>query len=90
MEIKEFYKGKLLTGDFEKNAMEFVIDGDFVLKAGNYYIISDEALQNFTNKICERQRYICASDSRMKAGRNNIANAIINSPKPKIEDILNN
>ena len=35
-------KGELLTGDFSDNTMTFEIEGDFILKHGNYIIVREE------------------------------------------------
>lgn len=56
-----------------------------------------EALQNFTNKICEAQKEICANDAKCKFNNDvfssrstsiySIMDAILNAEQPKIEDL---
>lgn len=65
--------------DYEKK-ME-LIESELVQSSNPVYhaAIEDsmftEALQNFTNKICEKQRMECA------------VNSILNAEQPKIEDL---
>lgn len=57
----------------------------------------EEALQNFTNKICEAQKEICANDAKCKFNNDvfssrstsiySIMDAILNAEQPKIEDL---
>ena len=35
-------KGELITGDFEENTMTFEIEGEMILKAGRYIILTEE------------------------------------------------
>lgn len=55
----------------------------------------EEALQNFTNKICEKQRMECAESASIvwidvfnfSAGYRIDVNSILNAEQPKIEDL---
>jgi hypothetical protein len=53
------YTAEMLSADFEENTITFLIDGDFSVKAGKYFIFSKEDLQNFADRICEKQRESC-------------------------------
>ena len=48
------YKGKLITGDFDKNTMTFEIEGEMKLQAGTYQIeqvaIGNDEPNSFNNK----------------------------------------
>lgn len=57
----------------------------------------EEALQNFADKICEKQKEICANDAKCKFNNDvfssrstsiySIMDAILNAQEPKIEDL---
>ena len=89
MELKEFYKGEMVTCDFQENTMTFEIEGDFKVVAGEYFIFSKEALQNYTDKICKKQRENCKDDLFMSdlLDWRQAGNVILSAEQPKIEEI---
>lgn len=40
------YKGKIISADFEEGTMEFEIEHEFTVKAGEYVILTDEEYKN--------------------------------------------
>ena len=64
-----------------------------LIKMGFNVIHFEEALQNFTNKICEAQKEICASGSSVylninsRPYPNELIAIIIRSVHPNIEDL---
>lgn len=41
-------KAELISGDFEDNTMTFEIEGDMILKAGKYVIMTEEEHKNLS------------------------------------------
>ena len=41
-------KADLISGDFEDNTMTFEIEGDMILKAGKYIILTEEEHKNLS------------------------------------------
>lgn len=68
-----------------------------LIRMGFNVIHFEEALQNFTNKICNKQRKVCANDAKCKFNNDvfssrstsiySIMDAILNAEQPKIEDL---
>ena len=59
MEIKGFYKGNAVTADFEMNTITIEIEGEFSVRAGVYFVITEEAMTEFVDRICKKQRENC-------------------------------
>ena len=88
MELKDFYKAEIVTANFEENTITFVIEGDFSVRAGKYFIFKKEALQNFTDKICEKQRDLCADRAyTSKREGKDLYSYVANTEQPKLEDL---
>lgn len=100
MTQEEFIK-KFLP-DYDKKLKEEI--PDFDSRRGNeaFWLFMDfcnkyfeEALQNFTNKICEAQRKECAESASIvwidvfdfSTGYHIDENSILNAEQPKIEDL---
>ena len=67
-------------------------DGDIDSEWYNYFSVMyfPEALQNFADKICEKQRENCARAANFQCdycGREQNINDIKNSEQPKIEEV---
>lgn len=90
MEQKEFYKGIIVTADFEEKTITLLIDGNFSVRVGEFYVISKEALQNFAESICKKQRENC-SDAYVEKYEDQfeevVHKAILNAEHPKIDKL---
>lgn len=85
MELNEFYKTEMFSADFEENTITFEIEGDFSVRAGKYFIFSEKALQNFADRICERQRENCSRSFIASQIVDKIN--IISAEQPKIDEL---
>ena len=93
MELNEFVLKFLPNADarmkkdkasyFRDNPIKWEIEGLEKFCRFNFA----EALNNFTNKICERQRELCARHHD-DAFETCVFDAILNAPQPKIDDLL--
>jgi len=81
------YTGDMLTADFAENTITFEIEGSFSVKAGKYYIFSQEDLQNFADQICKDQRENCAHSLVYDEPRGESQHRILNAEQPKTEQI---
>ena len=96
MKLGEFVKTFLPNFDerleYELLGLE---SGHVIAMVRNEFILNsfEEALENFTNKICEKQKEICARDVElymsidMEANSRHIVEVIDGSFTPKIEDL---
>ena len=79
MELNEFIEEFLPDYNAKRITYRYGID--------NFLIDFPEALNNFTDKICERQRELCARHHD-DAFATCVFDAILNAPQPKIDDLL--
>ena len=94
MELQEFfekylpdYEGKLrkIEEFYQKFYPELIVD-----MTSFYYRHFPEALQNYTNLICEKQRENCADNYNDYEFDEFIYNNILRASQPKIEELFNN
>ena len=52
----EIYKGKLISADFEESTMEFEIDHEFTVRAGEYVIMTAEEYERITNLTTDKNK----------------------------------
>lgn len=96
MTLEEFIKTFLPNFDerWERTSSELKqIHGIELIRIGFNATCFEEALENFTNKICEKQKEMCARDVElymsidMEANSRHIVEVIDGSFTPKIEDL---
>lgn len=100
MELNEFVKTFLPAHDkrLEKALIGVKSSQTIMLiKVGFISSNFEEALQNFANKICDKQKEMCANDAKCKFDNDvfsssstsiySIMDAILNTQLPKIEDL---
>jgi hypothetical protein len=85
MELHEFIE-KFLP-DYEEKASEYLTDKKDISK-GFIVLFFNEALQNYTNKICEKQIENCHAKATEWDLSVTVENAILKANKPKIEDLV--
>lgn len=56
------YKGKLISADFEESTMEFEIEHEFSIKAGQYIIFS---VEDYEKQLFSLAKYVCEHQSSL-------------------------
>jgi|GEM_PF-5087082 len=90
-EVQDFYKAEIVTADFSESTITLLIEGDFRVKTGEYFVVSKEALQNFANDAFYDQRKICAEIYNENLGHtqpdNYLYNAILEAEQPEFPNL---
>ena len=61
-------KADLISGDFEDNTMTFEIEGDMILKAGKYIILTEEEHKNLSLSSVSKRTFRKAKPSDIVVG----------------------
>lgn len=96
MKLEEFIETFLPNFDEKWNEASSGFESSQMIELVSFKFTCDhfeEALENFTNKICEKQKEICASDVELylsvdgEPNPKDLAEIINGSFTPKIEDL---